>query len=294
MTGFILQNQSERPSLLPLAFDYLTTVDDDPPRSWAMDNRELNIRNMRYAFGRYCDSSSPFVALSEASSQSTQAYDYADSSSQACHSENGSFYDSPMPASPVTNSLHLFQSPPSPSSFPSPNYAQLGPATSLFNPCPNLDMDTDTPSPGASSEDRITKSSSTNTGRDYPVCCLYPGCNAKPFKRRADLDRHYKHRHASDAEKVSFNCDYPRCSRRKDPFYRLDHFRDHLREFHKEDIEKRGGSVNEESLEDRRVSSTWWRCPKCLKRIYIDRNGYGCPNCKSTCQPKRKDARRRS
>ncbi|GAO14369.1 hypothetical protein UVI_02034410 [Ustilaginoidea virens] len=135
---------------------------------------------------------------------------------------------------------------------------------------------------------------SAQSGRDYPVCCLYPGCNVKPFKRRADLDRHYKHRHAADSQKASFSCDYPRCSRRREPFHRLDHFRDHLREYHKEDIEKRGGRVNEEWLEGRRVSSSWWRCSKCLKRIYVEQSGYDCPHCKSTCQAKRKEARRRS
>lgn len=130
-------------------------------------------------------------------------------------------------------------------------------------------------------------------GRDYPVCCLYPGCSVKPFKRRADLDRHYKHRHACESRKQSYNCDYPRCSRRRDPFHRLDHFRDHLREYHKEDIEKRGGPVNEGWLEERRVSSTWWRCSKCLKRVAINDYGYECPHCKTTCQAKRKEARRR-
>lgn len=318
MTGFAMQRKEQKYSL-PVSSDYHTTVDDARPRSFAMDSQGLKIRNMEYVFGRHYDARSPYMALSEASSRSTQAYEYADSSSQACHSENESFYDSPLPASPMMNSLHpSFHSPSSSGGFPSPSNTQLNAATAPFHHSPNLIFDVDTPSPRTSSEEQRTKSSSssssscvffppknhtvnanpalsrTQPGRDYPVCCLYPGCTAKPFKRRADLDRHYKHRHASDAQKVSFNCDYPRCSRRRDPFHRLDHFRDHLREFHKEDIEKRGGSANEEWLEDRRVSSTWWRCSKCLNRIYIEQNGYECPNCKSTCQAKRKEARRRS
>lgn len=137
-------------------------------------------------------------------------------------------------------------------------------------------------------------------GRDYPVVCLFPGCDTKPFKRRADLDRHYKHKHAPASQKESYFCDYPRCARRRDPFHRRDHFRDHLREFHKEDIEKRGGSgsggsgaVNEEWLEDRNTSSAWWRCAKCLLRNYVDRSGYECPKCKTTCQAKRKELRMR-
>ncbi|PFH61135.1 hypothetical protein XA68_18142 [Ophiocordyceps unilateralis] len=119
--------------------------------------------------------------------------------------------------------------------------------------------------------------------RDFPVCCLHPGCTARPFKRRADLDRHYKHRHAPDSVKDSFSCDYPRCSRHQDPFHRLDHFRDHLREFHKEDIEKRGGS--EAGL--RPASSSWWRCRRCLKRVYDGHTT--CPKCKTPSMAKRKD-----
>ncbi|TWU79243.1 hypothetical protein ED733_009015 [Metarhizium rileyi] len=241
--------------------------------------------------------SASYLPTSESSLWSTQPYDRTDSLPRTCRSESGSIYDSPLPASPIFNGLHPdFQSPSSTGSFPSPSHHHLSPssaATALCYSSPKLDVDRDTPSPRTSSEDRGFKSSS-QTGRDYPVCCLYPKCNAKPFKRRADLDRHYKHRHASEWQKVSFNCDYTRCSRRRDPFHRLDHFRDHLREFHKEDIEKRGGSANEEWLEDRRVSSTWWRCSKCLKRIHIHQDGYECPNCKTTCQPKRKEARHRS
>lgn len=136
---------------------------------------------------------------------------------------------------------------------------------------------------------------SPHSRRDYPVCCLHPGCMARPFKRRADLDRHYKHRHAPDSVKESFKCDYARCSRRLDPFHRLDHFRDHLREYHKEDIEKRGGSCEDNSwLGDRQVSSSWWRCSKCLRRVHVDRSGYECPDCRTCCQPKRKEARRKS
>ncbi|KAM3455596.1 hypothetical protein MY3296_002307 [Beauveria thailandica] len=130
-------------------------------------------------------------------------------------------------------------------------------------------------------------------GRDYPVVCLFPGCDTKPFKRRADLDRHYKHKHAPASQKDSYFCDYPKCARRRDPFHRRDHFRDHLREFHKEVIEKRGGSVSEEWPEDRNVSSTWWRCAKCLVRNYVEQSGYECPKCKTTCQAKRKELRMR-
>ncbi|KAG5926588.1 hypothetical protein E4U42_003153 [Claviceps africana] len=273
-----------------------------------MDSQEFDMQTLEYILERHYGASSPYVPLSEASSRSTPAYDYTDSSSQACPSdlENASLHDSPMPVSPTPNNLYpSLQSAASSRSIPSPNHTQLPPAVASLSRSPKPNSDASAPSPPTSPKARRAKSSSSSpppppscslapSGRDYPVCCLYPGCNAKPFKRRADLDRHYKHRHAADAQKVSFSCDYPRCSRRKDPFYRLDHFRDHLREFHKEDIEKRGGSVDRDWLGDRRVSSTWWRCCKCLSRIYIEHNGYECPGCKTSCQAKRKEVRRRS
>ncbi|KAG5952520.1 hypothetical protein E4U53_000653 [Claviceps sorghi] len=305
MTGFAVQHEDRKTSrAIPFHYHSIL-VHDTRPRSFAMDSQGLNVQSMEYILEQHYDASSPYVPLSEASSRSTPAYDYTDSSSQACHSdlENASFHDSSMPASPTMNDPYpSLQSAASSGALSSPNHAQLTPATAALSHSPKLDRDANAPSPPTSSGGRRTKSSpssppsssSAQSGRDYPVCCLYPGCTAKPFKRRADLDRHYKHRHAADAQKVSFSCDYPRCSRRRDPFHRLDHFRDHLREFHKEDIEKRGGSLDHDWLGDRRVSPTWWRCSKCLSRIYIEHNGYECPTCKTSCQAKRKEVRRRS
>ncbi|KAK3179776.1 hypothetical protein K4F52_008854 [Lecanicillium sp. MT-2017a] len=141
------------------------------------------------------------------------------------------------------------------------------------------------------------QSESPKASRDYPVVCLHPGCEAKPFKRRADLDRHYKHKHAPASQKDAYYCDYPKCARRRDPFHRRDHFRDHLREFHKEDIEKRGGGsvVKDEDsvINDRNTPSSWWRCAKCLVRNYVEESGYDCPLCKTSCQAKRKEIRMR-
>ena len=108
------------------------------------------------------------------------------------------------------------------------------------------------------------------------------------------MDRHYKQRHNTEEQKKRFAyyCDYRKCSRKEDPFYRRDHYRDHLREYHKEDIEKRGVIIDEHWLEGRNVNVSWWRCPKCLIKVYVDPSGYDCPDCKVSCQSKRKDARR--
>ncbi|RSL56953.1 hypothetical protein CEP54_008514 [Fusarium duplospermum] len=122
--------------------------------------------------------------------------------------------------------------------------------------------------------------------------CLHPGCTAKPFRRAADLQRHYKHTHSPDSNKDAYYCDYPRCTRAQEPFRRRDHFRDHLREYHREDIQKRGEVVNDEGQEDRRSASGWWRCPRCLIRVSFSQSGSECPKCKGSCEPKRKEKHR--
>ncbi|KAL6864078.1 hypothetical protein J3F83DRAFT_187692 [Trichoderma novae-zelandiae] len=204
--------------------------------------------------------------------------------SQSGGSEWGS--EASSPASPTsTDSFFPHQASPGPSLSYFPTYASAStPASSAYS------------SPDATGQEEASPTESptfASSGRDYPVCCLHPGCDAKPFKRRADLDRHYKHKHAPSSKKDSYHCDYTRCGRRRDPFHRRDHFRDHLRDFHKEDIEKRGVAAKEDWFEGRNASHTWWRCTKCLKRIYISRQGYECPTCKTSLQAKRKEIRRR-
>ncbi|WZH43901.1 Zinc C2H2 [Fusarium acuminatum] len=132
----------------------------------------------------------------------------------------------------------------------------------------------------------------SEANNDWPVSCLHPGCTARPFKRTADLQRHYKNTHAPESSKDAYLCDYPRCPRYREPFHRRDHMRDHLREYHREDIQKRGATVNEEWLEGRYTPSAWWRCPRCLVRVYVSKNGYECPGCKTSCESKRKEKRR--
>ncbi|KAI9163031.1 hypothetical protein HJFPF1_04629 [Paramyrothecium foliicola] len=128
--------------------------------------------------------------------------------------------------------------------------------------------------------------------RDHPVMCLFPGCD-KMFRRRADLDRHYRHRHCPDNSKESYRCDYQRCVRRREPFHRRDHYRDHLRDFHKEDIGKRNVNTNEEWFRDRNISPLWWRCHKCLSRISVSQFQWDCPTCKISCEQERRTIRQR-
>ncbi|KAJ3959113.1 hypothetical protein N0V92_004263 [Colletotrichum tropicale] len=127
---------------------------------------------------------------------------------------------------------------------------------------------------------------------DYKFPCLEAGCTANPFKRKADLERHYRQVHQDPSKKEAHKCDYPKCSRKNEPFGRRDHFRDHLRDYHNEDIFKRGTHVDDSWLQGRNLSSRWWRCSKCL--IRVDVNSYPdhvCPKCKNPCEDKRKRAR---
>ncbi|KAK7749181.1 hypothetical protein SLS62_008362 [Diatrype stigma] len=155
--------------------------------------------------------------------------------------------------------------------------------------------------------------------------CLAPGCDSKPFKRKADLERHYQQVHWDSATKTSYPCDYPRCPRATEYFYRRDHCRDHYREYHKEDLVRRspggggGGGGSSSSLSpcpslssssssrassssssssrkretaewwaDRNVSKKWWRCAKCLRRVAIQLDGFECRDCKAVCETERR------
>ncbi|KAL2758123.1 hypothetical protein ACRALDRAFT_2025772 [Sodiomyces alcalophilus JCM 7366] len=129
-------------------------------------------------------------------------------------------------------------------------------------------------------------------GAETRYTCLWPGCPAKPFKRHADLQRHYAQVHLDSSSRESYTCDYPKCARRSEPFGRLDHFRDHLRDYHQEDICKRGGQVDDKWLKGRKVSSRWWRCTKCLSRVDVSKaSDCICPRCKMPCEDKRKRVR---
>lgn len=82
-------------------------------------------------------------------------------------------------------------------------------------------------------------------------------------------------------------------------FSRKDHYRDHLKEYHKEDLgcakkSKTGRQKSQESwLRERNISEKWWRCAKCLTRVYIKDDGWRCPtkSCSQPCEPERRKAR---
>ncbi|KAI1140584.1 hypothetical protein F5Y05DRAFT_322842 [Hypoxylon sp. FL0543] len=132
----------------------------------------------------------------------------------------------------------------------------------------------------------VPRSANDSAGRHV---CLEPRCNASPFKRKADLQRHYLHKHRDVNQKKPFPCDWKRCQRGKEPFYRLDHCREHYRDYHSEDLFRRGPhKENADWWNSRNVDKRWWRCAKCLSRILIGSEGFKCAKCKTTCEPERR------
>ncbi len=125
----------------------------------------------------------------------------------------------------------------------------------------------------------------TSVSEKKPYQCLFPQC-LKSFDRSADLDRHQKQVHLSNGVKAKYGCDYRRCPRKNDHFHRKDHFRDHLRDYHKEDLFKRGGGSTEAWLKERNIAKMWWRCSHCLMRV--DKSRWECPGCKYSCEQDRR------
>lgn len=138
--------------------------------------------------------------------------------------------------------------------------------------------------------------------------CQYPGtCTGKQsvFGRPADLERHYKNVHSDS--KDTFFCNFTKCPRSQDPFGRKDHYRDHLRDFHKEDIGCAKGEKSFRDKQDKRewhraqkawlaervISSKHWRCARCLFKNYVAQAGWDCLSCKIPCEEARIRARQR-
>ncbi|KAK4164462.1 zinc finger protein AEBP2 [Cladorrhinum sp. PSN259] len=127
----------------------------------------------------------------------------------------------------------------------------------------------------------------------YP--CRFPNCHAKSFSRSADLERHYNMVHVDETKKRKFACDYKRCSRHEVPFFRQDHFRDHLRSYHKEDLPRRSKKPDAAWWQGRSkyaMESGWWRCNRCLVvRVNIEQDGFTCPKCGASCEVDRQRLR---
>ncbi|RKU49502.1 hypothetical protein DL546_008519 [Coniochaeta pulveracea] len=144
-------------------------------------------------------------------------------------------------------------------------------------------------SPTYDTSPTTTDNNPSGEGRLY--VCLAPGCTHNPFKRVTDLDRHYKSVHVRDEDKDKFYCDYKKCPRNQDPFFRPERLRNHLRDYHKEDLPKKGTKTTAEWLRERNIQPKWWRCYACLQRVDIRRDGFMCRHCNQVCEPERQSLR---
>ncbi|KAK7937590.1 SET and WW domain protein [Apiospora aurea] len=77
--------------------------------------------------------------------------------------------------------------------------------------------------------------------------CNSDGCT-KSFNRNTDLQRHIQNAHYKVETPIL--CDYPKC---KYPISRKDHYREHLREYHREDL------VPKKKKADKIWWDEWWR-----------------------------------
>ncbi|PVH85262.1 hypothetical protein DL98DRAFT_55152 [Cadophora sp. DSE1049] len=144
--------------------------------------------------------------------------------------------------------------------------------------------------------------------------CHWPGkCNrqGEPFSRPADLERHLKNVHGPRDLRDKHCCPYNPCLNgrhlKKNSFTRKDHLRDHVRDFHQEDIgaakgektartkeEKRQWQKEQEKwIASRKITPTHWTCTKCVVRMIVAEHGWHCTECNQPCEPERIDMRLR-
>lgn len=142
--------------------------------------------------------------------------------------------------------------------------------------------------------------------------CHWPGkCSrqGEPFSRPADLERHLKNVHGPLERRDKFCCPYNPCLNdrhlKKNSFTRKDHLRDHVRDFHQEDIGAAKGEKNARTKEEKRqwqkeqekwiasrkISPTQWTCAKCVVRMNVAEHGWHCRECNQQCEQERIEMR---
>ncbi|KAH7389025.1 hypothetical protein BKA64DRAFT_128083 [Cadophora sp. MPI-SDFR-AT-0126] len=93
-------------------------------------------------------------------------------------------------------------------------------------------------------------------------------------------------------EQMTFKCDYDSCHQTQSKtFSQKEAYRDHLRDFHREDI-LGSRRVDDLWFETRDIQERWWRCKNCLSRVPISQDGYTCSTCYEPCEVERINARK--
>lgn len=150
------------------------------------------------------------------------------------------------------------------------------------------------PAMRAAEDISVTAQSPPAQTSDGMLICLKNRC-ARSFRRKADLERHYLQCHTPADKKMKYPCDWRKCQRAKDPFHRRDHCRTHLRDYHLEDLMRRGSPAGEnlDWWDNRVVKLAWWRCARCLIRVKVREHGYTCSKCGTSCETERQEHRAR-
>ncbi|KAF2665320.1 hypothetical protein BT63DRAFT_416887 [Microthyrium microscopicum] len=135
-----------------------------------------------------------------------------------------------IPGSGPTSPLHPHHAAELPGAYPQSPLGQSVAGSGL---------DEDSHSPG--SEDGKAQSAPSKKYK-----CPSQGCDVA-FARKADKDRHFECVHNRDRNK-KYDCTWDGCPRRGDGgFTRRDHLREHLRNFHHENIPKRSKAPHRKS-----------------------------------------------
>lgn len=120
------------------------------------------------------------------------------------------------------------------------------------------------------------------------VAVLAPAGGVSPVAQQQDSNSGTKDTKEKEA---MFYCDYAPCPRKMDGFNRKDRFRQHLQDNHKEDVVKKGGKLDDQWLDGRKMSDKWWRCSKCLERVKVEEHGWECPRDQVKCETRRREYR---
>jgi hypothetical protein len=97
--------------------------------------------------------------------------------------------------------------------------------------------------------------------------------------------------HGVKVDEEDHFCDWDPCPRKGQSFHRIEHLRDHLRDYHLEDI-PRNRKFGKESKQvewftSRKLDKDWWRCKGCLGRVFNSEHRWFCPRCRHTCEQER-------
>lgn len=97
--------------------------------------------------------------------------------------------------------------------------------------------------------------------------------------------------HGDKVDEEGHFCDCDPCPRKGQSFHRIEHLRDHLRDYHLEDI-PRNRKFGKESKQvewftSRKLDKGWWRCKGCLGRVSNSEHRWFCPRCRHPCEQER-------